>query len=71
MLKDWRGLKVGEALLSAVIHEAEQRGLKPLKLSAQLQAVEIYQRFGFTVVSDEFLEAGLAHVEIRRETPAN
>ncbi|KPZ11712.1 GNAT family N-acetyltransferase [Pseudomonas syringae group genomosp. 3] len=71
VLKDWRGLKVGEALLSAVIHEAEQRGLKPLKLSAQVQAVEFYQRFGFAVVSDEFLEAGLPHVEMRRTTPEN
>ncbi|POD70355.1 GNAT family N-acetyltransferase [Pseudomonas syringae group genomosp. 3] len=69
VLKDWRGLKVGEALLSAVIHEAEQRGLNPLKLSAQVQAVEFYQRFGFAVVSDEFLEAGLPHVEMRREIP--
>lgn len=69
VLKDWRGMKVGEALLGAVIHEAEQRGLEPLKLSAQVQAVEFYQRFGFAVVSAEFLEAGLPHVEMRRETP--
>lgn len=62
-------MKVGEALLGAVIQEAEQRGLEPLKLSAQVQAVEFYQRFGFAVVSDEFLEAGLPHVEMRRETP--
>ncbi|MFA0927509.1 GNAT family N-acetyltransferase [Pseudomonas syringae pv. tagetis] len=67
VLKDWRGLKVGEALLRAVIHEAEQRGLKPLKLSAQVQAVEFYQRFGFLVISDEFLEAGLPHVDMLRE----
>ncbi|KAA8697329.1 GCN5-related N-acetyltransferase [Pseudomonas caricapapayae] len=67
VLKDWRGLKVGEALLRAVIHEAEQRGLKPLKLSAQVQAVEFYQRFGFSVISDEFLEAGLPHVDMLRE----
>ncbi|PHX44226.1 GNAT family acetyltransferase, partial [Pseudomonas syringae pv. syringae] len=67
VLRDWRGLKVGEALLDAVIHEAEQRGLKPLKLSAQVQAVEFYQRFGFSVISDEFLEAGLPHVDMLRE----
>ncbi|MDA3136749.1 GNAT family N-acetyltransferase [Pseudomonas syringae] len=67
VLRDWRGLKVGEALLGAVIHEAEQRGLKPLKLSAQVQAVEFYQRFGFSVISDEFLEAGLPHVDMLRE----
>ncbi|KPB71790.1 GNAT family acetyltransferase [Pseudomonas syringae pv. maculicola] len=67
VLKDWRGLKVGEALLSAVIDEAEKRGLKPLKLSAQVQAVDFYQRFGFVVTSKEFLEAGLPHVDMLRQ----
>ncbi|AHG41630.1 GNAT family N-acetyltransferase [Pseudomonas syringae] len=67
VLKDWRGLKVGEALLSAVIDEAEKRGLEPLKLSAQVQAVDFYQRFGFVVTSKEFLEAGLPHVDMLRQ----
>ena len=66
VLKDWRGLKVGDALLKAVINEAEQRDLKQQKLSAQVQAVAFYQRFGFTVVSEEFLEAGLPHVNMTR-----
>ncbi|KIQ35208.1 MULTISPECIES: GNAT family N-acetyltransferase [Pseudomonas syringae group] len=67
VLKDWRGLKVGEALLTAAINEAEKRGLKEQKLSAQVQAVAFYERFGFTVVSDEFLEAGLPHVNMVRQ----
>jgi predicted GNAT family N-acyltransferase len=66
VLKDWRGMSVGEALLKAVIDEAERRGLHEQRLSAQVQAVEFYQRFGFTVVSDEFLEAGLPHVDMIR-----
>ncbi|MCQ9472382.1 GNAT family N-acetyltransferase [Pseudomonas alliivorans] len=67
VLKDWRGLKVGEALLNAAISEAEKRGLKEQKLSAQVQAIAFYERFGFTVVSDEFLEAGLPHVNMVRQ----
>jgi predicted GNAT family N-acyltransferase len=66
VLRDWRGLTVGEALLMAVIQEAEQRGLNEQRLSAQVQAVPFYERFGFTVVSDEFLEAGLPHVDMIR-----
>ncbi len=38
VLKDWRGLKVGEALMTAVINEAERRGLKEQTLSAQVYA---------------------------------
>ncbi len=68
VLKDWRGMKVGEALLSAVINEAERRDLRQQKLSGQVQAVEFYERFGFTVVSEEFLEAGLPHVNMTRHS---
>jgi predicted GNAT family N-acyltransferase len=65
---NWRGLNVGDALLNAVIAEAEHRALSPQKLSAQVQATAFYERFGFTVVSAEFLEAGLAHVDMLRHS---
>jgi predicted GNAT family N-acyltransferase len=68
VLKDWRGLKVGDALLKTVIDEAEQRDLKEQKLSAQVYATPFYERFGFTVISEEFLEAGLPHVDMVRNS---
>lgn len=66
VLKDWRGLNVGEALITAILAEAERRNLKQTRLSAQVHATALYERFGFTVVSDEFLEAGLPHVDMVR-----
>lgn len=68
VLKDWRGLKVGEALLHAVIAEAEKRGLSQQMLSAQVQATPFYEKLGFTVVSDEYLEAGIPHVDMVRSS---
>lgn len=68
VLKDWRGLNVGEALITAILAEAERRNLKQQKLSAQVHATALYERFGFTVVSDEFLEAGLPHVDMVRNS---
>ena len=38
VLKEWRGLKVGEALMQAAIAEAERRGLKEQTLTAQTHA---------------------------------
>ena len=67
-LKDWRGLKVGDALLRAAISEAEKRGLKQQMLSAQVHASSFYERFGFTVVSGEFLDAGIPHVDMVRHS---
>lgn len=68
VLKDWRGLKVGDALLKAAIVEAEHRDLKQQKLIAQVHASEFYLRHGFQVVSEEFLEAGISHVEMVRRS---
>jgi predicted GNAT family N-acyltransferase len=68
VLKDWRGLHVGDELLKALINEAEHRDLREQKLSAQVYATAFYERFGFTVVSEEFLEAGLPHVDMVRSS---
>ncbi|TBU73653.1 GNAT family N-acetyltransferase [Phytopseudomonas daroniae] len=68
VLKDWRGLKVGEALLQSVIAEAEKRGLSQQMLSAQVQATPFYEKLGFTVVSEEYLEAGIPHVDMVRSS---
>ena len=68
VLKDWRGLKVGDALLRAAISEAEKRGLKQQMLSAQVHASSFYERFGFAVVSGEFLDAGIPHVDMVRHS---
>jgi predicted GNAT family N-acyltransferase len=68
VLKDWRGLKVGDKLIRAVIAEAEKRGLKQQMLSAQVHACAFYERFGFEVVSGEFLDAGIPHVDMVRHS---
>ncbi|MCY1286027.1 Acetyltransferase [compost metagenome] len=68
VLKDYRGLKVGEALMNAVIAEAERRGLIRQMLSAQVHAAPFYERLGFSIVSDEFLDAGIPHVDMVRQS---
>ncbi|MCY1185734.1 Acetyltransferase [compost metagenome] len=68
VLKDWRGLKVGDRLMQAVIVEAERRGLKRQLLTAQVYAIPFYERLGFKVASGEYLDAGLPHVDMVRES---
>ncbi len=67
VLKDWRGMKVGDALMRAAIAEAERRGILQQALSAQVHATAFYERLGFKVVSGEFIEAGIPHVDMVRE----
>lgn len=68
VLKDWRGLHIGEALMQAAIAEAERRGLTRQKLTAQVHAIAFYERLGFRVASEEFLEAGIPHVDMVRDS---
>ncbi|MBK3848694.1 MAG: GNAT family N-acetyltransferase [Gammaproteobacteria bacterium] len=68
VLRDWRGMNVGGALMKAVINEAERRGLNEQRLTAQVHATSFYERLGFKVVSEEFLEAGLPHVDMLRKS---
>lgn len=52
--------------MQATLEQAEERGLKEVKLSAQVHATPFYERLGFKIVSDEFLEAGIPHVDMVR-----
>jgi predicted GNAT family N-acyltransferase len=65
VLPAWRGRGVGQALLTAAIHAARNRGLTTLKLSAQTHAAAFYARAGFVTVGDEYEEAGIPHVAMQ------
>ena len=68
VLKDWRGMHVGEKLLKAAVSEAERLGLKQQALTAQVHAVGFYERLGFTAISEEFIEAGIPHIDMLRNS---
>ena len=68
VLKDWRGLHVGDALLHSAIAEAERVGRRRQMLSAQVHATSFYERLGFKVVSGEYLDAGIPHVDMVRDS---
>ena len=55
-------------VMNAVIVEAQNRDLKQQMLSAQVQATAFYERLGFSLVSEEFLEAGIPHVDMVRHS---
>jgi predicted GNAT family N-acyltransferase len=64
VLKEWRGLGVGTALLKHLLSEAKTRGLAIAIVNAQTYAVDFYARFGFQSKGDEFLDAGIPHVRM-------
>ncbi len=68
VLTHWRARGIGARLMQAVILEAEARGLRCQQLSAQTHALDFYRRLGFRVTSAEYLDAGIPHVDMQRDS---
>jgi predicted GNAT family N-acyltransferase len=65
VLEGWRGKGAGKALLQAAIAFCRQHGWPNISLSAQSHAIGFYQQAGFVVCSEEYLDAGIAHRDMR------
>lgn len=63
--KAWRGRGVGSALLSVLVQLARDQGHGETRLHAQTHALSFYARHGYIPVGDEFMEAGIPHIEMR------
>ena len=64
VLREWRGMGVGAALLQAMLQLARNKRIPEVRLNAQTHAAGFYARFGFSRAGEEFLEAGIPHVEM-------
>ncbi|MBS4193676.1 GNAT family N-acetyltransferase [Lederbergia citri] len=56
-----RGSGSGKILMDAIENHAKEKGIGILKLNAQTYAIPFYEKLGYSVVSDEFLDAGIPH----------
>jgi predicted GNAT family N-acyltransferase len=66
VLPEFRGQGIGGDMLNELINLAKQQGLKEVFLHAQTSAIEFYQKHGFIISSDEFMDAGIPHVTMRK-----
>ncbi len=65
VLKEHRSKGVGQKILLKLVEAAREKGWKQVELSSQIQAVAFYERFGFQRLGDVYVEAGIAHVDMR------
>jgi predicted GNAT family N-acyltransferase len=63
---DRRGRGLGAAMLDAAELEARAAGAELIRLHAQLAARSLYERGGFEVRGDEFMEEGIPHVTMEK-----
>lgn len=64
VLKEWRGQGIGSAMLHKLLQEMMRRHQHEAQLNAQTSAVPFYEKFGFRVSGEEFMEAGIPHVKM-------
>lgn len=67
VLNEFRGKGFGIKVMEALIQEASKRGLKEVLLSSQLHALGFYEKLGFEVVSEGYMEAGIPHKDMKFE----
>ncbi len=66
VLPSHRRSGVGSAILSALMQYSRNRGDHAVMLNAQIQVQEFYERHGFFREGEEFLDAGISHIRMRR-----
>lgn len=68
VLSKWRGQGVGSQILQCCIDECnnicQKDELEKIVLNAQVYVIEFYQKAGFEISSDEFLDAGIPHKQM-------
>jgi predicted GNAT family N-acyltransferase len=64
-----RGRGHGAAVLDELHRQAVLRGVAQVELHAQVSARGFYERAGYTTVGEEYEEAGIAHITMRRSLP--
>lgn len=65
ILEAHQGQGLGHALMNFIIEDIQQNHLvKKAKLGAQTYAIPFYEKLGFIICSDEYLDAGIAHKDM-------
>ena len=64
VLPQWRGKKVGTAIMEALLDYAAAHDYPQVDVDAQTHAVPFYGRFDFVEQGKEFMDAGLPHIKM-------
>ena len=64
--RSWRGRAIASRMLDLAVSAAREEGFAQVRLTAQTRATGVYERAGFAVESDPFIEAGIEHVLMGR-----
>lgn len=67
VLKEYRKKGYGKMLCSKLLEIAKEKNVKYVMLHAQCYAIGFYNKLGFVEYEERFDEAGIEHIEMRKE----
>lgn len=70
VLSSGRKKGAGKLIVNKLEEIATSQGVSKLKLNAQTHAIPFYERLGYETVSDVFMDAGIPHVTMIKQTKA-
>jgi predicted GNAT family N-acyltransferase len=65
--RDWRQRGIASRMLELALTRAREQGAQEARLASQLDATGLYEQAGFSVESEPFDDAGIAHVWMGRQ----
>jgi predicted GNAT family N-acyltransferase len=66
ILDEYQGRGFGREIMQFILSDLQQHALiKKVKLSSQTYAIPFYEKLGFLVCSDEYMDAGIPHKDMR------
>jgi predicted GNAT family N-acyltransferase len=66
VLEEARGKGAGKEIMLGIEEFAKSHQVPSLKLNAQTQAIPFYEKLGYKVVSEEFMDAGIPHKTMKK-----
>lgn len=67
VLTEFRKHGVGSAMLSELHKIAKIQGIDCVFLHAQTSAIDFYKKHGYSIKSEEFMDAGIPHVTMEKK----
>ncbi len=65
ILDEFQGQGLGKKLMEFLIQKiSESKKVKTATLGAQIHAINFYEKLGFKICSEEYLDAGISHKEM-------
>jgi len=69
VLKSYRRQGIGRKMIQALMDYGRKNSITDFHVSSQVTAVGFYEKMGFEPSGEEFLEAGIKHINMKLKNP--